>query len=140
MENTEIERKRHVGGLRLAVWVAAGLNFFGIFVSILTNAGWESDLASKLWPLYIVVGTAIYLLVAIFLNNKNYTYLLSIVICWFVVSPWIRIFVFGLDDQVVDYFGTYGGRTIDWNFAFTTYGMILIVLLGRFYLKTCIFS
>ena len=134
MENTEIERKRHVGGLRLAVWVAASLNFFGIFVSILTNAGWESDLASKLWTLYIVFGTAIYLLVAIFLNNKNYTYLLSIVICWFIIQPWIRAFVFGLDDQVVDYFGTYGGRMIDYRFIFTTYGMILIVLLGRFYL------
>ena len=134
MENTEIERKRHVGGLRLAVCVAAGLNFFGIFVSILTNGGWTSDLASKLFTSFIIIGTALYVLVAIFLNNKNYTYLLSIVIFWLLVGPLIRVFVFGLDDQVVDYFGTYGGRTIDWRFIYPIYGMILIVLLGRFYL------
>ncbi|MFL2797849.1 MAG: hypothetical protein ACJZ81_09065, partial [Paracoccaceae bacterium] len=70
MDNTEIERKRHVGGLRLAVCVAAGLNFFGIFVSILTNGGWTSDLASKLFTSFIIIGTALYVLVAIFLNNK----------------------------------------------------------------------
>ncbi len=134
MENTEIERKRHVGGLRLAACVAAGINFFGIFVSILTNQGWTSDLASKLFTSQIIIGTALFVLVAIFLNNKNYIYLLSIVVFWWLVGPFIRAFVFGLDDQVVDYFGTYGGRLIDWRFIYTTYGMILVVLLGRFYL------
>ena len=34
----------------------------------------------------------------------------------------------------MDYFGTYGGRTIDWIFIYSYYVMILIVLLGRFYL------
>ena len=134
MENTEIERKRHVEGLRLAVWLSAGLNFFVLLSSILGSEGWTSELASKLWLINIIVGTTIYLSVAIFLNNKNYIYLLTIVVCWFVVGPWIRASAFGLDDQVVDYFGTYGGRLIDWRFMVTTYAMILIVLLGRFYL------
>ena len=134
MENTEIERKRHVEGLRLAVWLSVGLNFFVLLTSILGSGGWTSELASKLWLINVIVGTTIFLSVAIFLNNKNYIYLLTIVVCWFVVGPWIRAFAFGLDDQVVGYFRTYGGRLIDWRFIATTYTMILIVLLGRFYL------
>ena len=87
MENTEIERKRHVEGLRLAVWLSVGLNFFILLSSILGSGGWTSELASKVWLINIIVGTTIYLSVAIFLNNKNYIYLLTIVVCWFVVGP-----------------------------------------------------
>ena len=49
MKNKDLIRNRHVNGLRLACTVGAGLNFTGILVSILTNLGWESELAGQLF-------------------------------------------------------------------------------------------
>ena len=66
MNDKDLIRKRHVNGLRLATTVGTGLNFTGIFVAVLTNAGWASELAGQLFTVYTLIGTAIYLLVAVF--------------------------------------------------------------------------
>ena len=86
MHDKDIILKRHVNGLRLAATVGTGINFTGIFVAILTNAGWASELAAQLFTIFTLIGTAIYLLVAIFVNAKNYNYLLALLIFWFLVS------------------------------------------------------
>ena len=135
MNDKDLIRKRHVNGLRLATTVGTGLSFTGIFVAVLTNAGWASELAGQLFTVYTLIGTAIYLLVAVFVNAKNYNYLLALLIFWLLVQPWIRRAIFGIDDGVVDYFNTYGGRGLDYQFVWVSYGMILSVLLSRFYLS-----
>ena len=135
MNDKDLIRKRHVNGLRLATTVGTGLNFTAIFVAVLTNAGWASELAGQLFTVYTLIGTAIYLLVAVFVNAKNYNYLLALLIFWLLVQPWIRRAIFGIDDGVVDYFNTYGGRGLDYQFVWVSYGMILSVLLSRFYLS-----
>jgi class 3 adenylate cyclase len=138
MHDKDIILKRHVNGLRLAATVGTGINFTGIFVAILTNAGWASELAAQLFTIFTLIGTAIYLLVAIFVNAKNYNYLLALLVFWFLVSPWLRRAIFGIDDGVVDYMNTYGGRGLDYQFIWVSYGMILAVLLSRFYLSLCL--
>ena len=135
MDDKDLIRKRHVNGIRLASTVGTGLSFTGIFVSILTNAGWTSELAGQLFTVFTLTGTTIYLLVAIFVNAKNYNYFLALLLFWLIISPWFRRAVFGIDDGVVDYLNTFGGRMLDYSFVFISYGMILAVLLSRFYLS-----
>ena len=135
MKDKDLIRKRHVNGLRLACTVGAGLNFTGIIVSILTNLGWASELAGQLFTIFTLTGTTIFVLVAVFVNTKNYNYFLTLLVFWLLVSPWLRRAIFGIDDGVVDYLNTYGGRMLDYSFVFISYGMILAVLLSRFYLS-----
>ena len=77
MKDKDLIRKRHVNGLRLACTVGAGLNFTSIFVSILTNLGWASALAGQLFTVFTLTGTTIFVLVAVFVNAKNYNYFLT---------------------------------------------------------------
>ncbi len=135
MDDKDLIRRRHVNGLRLASTVGTGLSFTGIFVAILTNAGWTSELAGQLFTVFTLTGTTIYLLVAIFVNGKNYNYFLALLLFWLIISPWFRRAVFDIDDGVVDYLNTFGGRMLDYSFVFISYGMILAVLLSRFYLS-----
>lgn len=136
----DLARKRHVTGLRLATSVALGISFIEIFIAVLTQDGWQSDLASELFRLYTIVGAALYVFVLTFVNTKNYLYFVSAIVFWFLITPWIRVTIFGFDDQVVDYFGTYGARLLDWQFIWLPYLMILAVLLGRFYLSACLIA
>ena len=138
MKDKDLIRKRHVNGLRLACTVGAGLNFTSIFVSILTNLGWASALAGQLFTVFTLTGTTIFVLVAVFVYAKNYNYFLTLLVFWLLVSPWLRRAIFGIDDGVVDYLNTYGGRMLDYSFVFVYYGMILAVLLSRFYLSVII--
>ena len=128
MKDKDLIRKRHVNGLRLAGTVGTGLFFTGIIVSILTNLGWASELAGQLFTIFTLTGMTIFVLVAVFVNTKNYNYFLTLLVFWLLVSPWLRRAIFGIDDGVVDYLNTYGGRMLDYSFVFISYGMILAVL------------
>jgi adenylate cyclase len=82
-----------------------------------------------------LTGTTIFVLVAVFVNAKNYNYFLTLLVFWMLVLPWLRRAIFGINDGVLDYFNTYGGRMLDYSFVFVYYAMILGVLLSRFYLS-----
>ena len=133
MENENLIRKRYVNGLRNASIVLSLILVMALVTSIFLPL--ESKLAQQLFILVNFISLAIFAIISVAVNDKNYNFLLAIVLISFVAYAFSREYIESeIANIIAKPYYWIGGRLIDYMFIWTTTPMIIAVLFARFYL------
>ena len=124
MENENLIRKRYVNGLRNASIVLSLILVMALVTSIFLPL--ESKLAQQLFILVNFISLAIFAIIAVAVNDKNYNFLLAIVLISFVAYAFSREYIENEIANIISkpYYWI-GGRLIDYMFIWTTTPMII---------------
>ena len=128
-----IRKRRYINGMKLASGVQASITLVGLFTTIIYGT-WAYDYAEQLFTLTQIILLVIFSGIAVYVNQKNYNYMLAIVIFTFVTFPFIRQYIFDLEYEHQKIYEIFGGKMLDWMFIWSSFLFIVGVLHARFYL------
>ncbi len=132
MEKELLIKKRYVNGLRNASIVLTFILIIGLMTSIFIP--FYSKWAQQVIILANFICLSISASIAVFVNQKNYTYMLVVVFFVFIFYTVCREYSSAIEASITMPFDNLGGQIIDSLFIWATTPMIVAVLFARFYL------
>ena len=132
MEKELLIKKRYVNGLRNASIVLTFILIIGLMTSIFIP--FYSKWAQQVIILANFICLSISASIAVFVNQKNYTYMLVVVFFVFIFYTVCREYSSAIEASITMPFDSLGGQIIDSLFIWATTPMIVAVLFARFYL------
>ena len=128
-----IRKRRYINGMKLASAVQASITLVGLITTVIFGT-WAYDYAEQLFTITQIILLVIFSGIAVYVNQKNYNYMLALVMVTFVTFPFIRQYIFELEYEYQKIYEIFGGKMLDWMFIWSAFLFIVGVLHARFYL------
>ena len=131
MQDSELKIKRYVHGLRSVCIILIFVGSVEFFLTLIFSHH-ISELAYTIAMARCFVGSALYLTILYFANEKNYNWLLGALIILYLVTGFVYNFEYGLNtkNESAEILGI---RLLDLNFVGVGVGCLLALQFGRFY-------
>ena len=131
MLDSELKIKRYVHGLRSVCIILIFVGSVEFFLTLIFSHH-ISELAYTIAMARCFVGSALYLTILYFANEKNYNWLLAALIILYLVTGFVYNFEYGLNtkNESAEILGI---RLLDLNFVGVGVGCLLALQFGRFY-------
>ncbi len=131
MQGSELKIKRYVHGLRSVCIILIFVGSVEFFLTLIFSHH-ISELAYTIAMARCFVGSALYLTILYFANEKNYNWLLGALIILYLVTGLVYNFEYGLNtkNESAEILGI---RLLDLNFVGVGVGCLLALQFGRFY-------